>query len=212
MGKDVTDLTRWAREHLTWFGQSAFRIRGSQTVVFLDPFRVPPSAGPADLILVTHPHTDHYDKKAIGGLRRESTLVVLPASCAQPGERGLAAGQTETFAGVKVIGVPAYNATKRFHPASGSWLGYVIEIDGMKLYHAGDTDPVPEMSGLHPDIALLPVGGMFTMNWRLAVEAAGTIGATLAIPMHFNMLIGGRKAGERFASALGAAGLVLPRG
>ena len=112
---------------------------------------------------------------------------------------------------VKVAGVPSYNATKRFHPKSGSWLGYVVEVEGVRIYHAGDTDPIPEMSGIRPDIALLPVGGTMTMGWREAARANREIGAALAIPMHFNMLIGGRRAGVRFSTVVGAGSLVLAR-
>jgi L-ascorbate metabolism protein UlaG (beta-lactamase superfamily) len=211
VGRTVEALRLWAQEHLSWFGQSAFRITTAGSRIFIDPFRVPSSAGPASLILVTHPHQDHYDKAAISGLRGRDTVVVLPMSCAGPGQRGIAPGQTETISGVKITGVPAYNVARRFHPKSGSWLGYVVEVDGVRIYHAGDTDPLPEMNGLRPDIALLPVGGMFTMNWKAAAELQRTLGAALAIPMHFNMLIGGRRAGKRFAAAVGPGGLVLGR-
>ncbi len=213
MAATVDQLKTWVLTHLKWFGQSAFRI-STQTggVVFIDPFRVPASAGPADLILVTHPHQDHYDRRAIAGLRGKDTLVVMPASCAEPGQRGIAPGQTEKVGAVTVTGVPSYNVRKRFHPKSGSWLGYVVEVDGIRIYHAGDTDLIPEMSGLHPDIALLPIGGMFTMGWQAAVETAHALGAPVAIPMHYNMLLGGRRAGDRFSRALGAGGLVLERG
>ena len=211
MATSAEDLRRWAQEHLSWFGQSAFRITAAGHRIFIDPFRVPSSAGPASLILVTHPHQDHYDKAAIERLRGQDTVVVLPMSCAGPGQRGIAPGQAETIGGVKVTGVPSYNVKKRFHPKSESWLGYVVEVDGVRVYHAGDTDPLPEMAGLRPDIALLPVGGMVTMNWRAAAELSRTLGATLSIPMHFSMMIGGRKAGERFAAAVGAGGLVLLR-
>jgi L-ascorbate metabolism protein UlaG (beta-lactamase superfamily) len=211
MGKTADALRLWAQEHLSWFGQSAFRITTAGSRIFIDPFRVPSSAGPASLILVTHPHQDHYDKAAISGLRGRDTVVVLPMSCAEPGQRGIAPGQIETINGVKITGVPSYNVAKRFHPKAGSWLGYVVEVDGVRIYHAGDTDALPELAGLRPDIALLPVGGMFTMNWKAAAELNKVLGAPLAIPMHFNMLIGGRKAGERFAAAVGTGGLVLGR-
>ncbi|MGA2613495.1 MAG: MBL fold metallo-hydrolase [Spirochaetia bacterium] len=212
MAASVEELKRWAQEHLSWFGQSAFRITTPGSRIFIDPFRVPSSAGPATLILVTHPHPDHYDKRAIAGLRGLGTMVVLPMSCAEPGQRAIAPGQTETIGGVKITGVPSYNVAKRFHPKSGSWLGYIVEVDGVRIYHAGDTDPLPEMSGLRPDIALLPVGGMLTMNWKAAAAVSRTLGATLAIPMHFNMLIGGRRAGKRFSAAVGTGSLVLSRG
>jgi L-ascorbate metabolism protein UlaG (beta-lactamase superfamily) len=211
MATTVEGLKQWAQDHLSWFGQSAFRITAAGQRIFIDPYRVRSSAGPASLILVTHPHQDHFDKAAIEGLRGQDTVVVLPMSCAGPGQRGIAPGQTETIGGVKVTGIPSYNVTKRFHPKSGSWLGYVVEVGGIRVYHAGDTDPLPEMAGLRPDIALLPVGGMFTMNWRVATELSRTLGATLSIPMHFNMIIGGRKAGERFAAAVGTGGLTLLR-
>jgi len=100
---------------------------------------------------------------------------------------------------------------KRFHPKSGSWLGYIVDVDGLRIYHAGDTDPLPEMAGLRPDIALLPVGGMFTMSWKAAAELQRSLGAALAIPMHYNLLIGGRRAGVRFARAVGAGAMVLPK-
>jgi len=212
MSASVDDLKEWARSHLRWFGQSAFRIKTEDgALIFIDPFRVPSSAGPASLILVTHTHMDHYDKRAIAGLRRADTVVILPMSCAEPGQRGIAPGQNATIGRVKVTGVASYNVGRRHHPKSAGWLGYIVEADGIRLYHAGDTDPIPEMDGLHPDIALLPVGGIFSMGWRAAAEASRTIGARLAIPMHYTMLIGGRRAGERFSKAVGPGSLVLPR-
>ncbi len=213
MPGSVEELKSWAHGHLAWYGQSAFRVATDGGArIFIDPFRVPASAGPADLILVTHPHADHYDKRAIAGLRRADTVIVLPMSCAGPGERGIAPGQTAQVAGVTVTGFPSHNVGKRFHPKSGAWLGYLVEVDGIRLYHAGDTDPLPEMTGLRPDIALFPVGGMFTMGWQAAAEATRSLGASLSIPMHYSLLIGGRKAGERFSRAVGPGSMVLPRG
>jgi L-ascorbate metabolism protein UlaG (beta-lactamase superfamily) len=87
----------------------------------------------------------------------------------------------------------------------------VIEVEGVRLYHAGDTDLIPEMQGLRPDIALLPVGGLFAMNGRTAAEAAAILKAPLCIPMHFSMFLGGRRAGARFVQRIGAGGLSLPR-
>jgi L-ascorbate metabolism protein UlaG (beta-lactamase superfamily) len=204
-------LKAWAREKLAWFGQSAFRVKADGLTVFFDPWRVPASAGPADLILITHPHGDHYDRKAIDGLRRDSTVIVLPRSCAGEGQVAAAAGETVRVGKVGITAVAAYNLTKRFHPKSGNWLGYVVEIDGVRLYHAGDTDPIPEMKDLRPDIALVPIGGMFAMNVREGAQAVSLLGAALSIPMHYNMMLGGRKAGARFAALIGDGGLVLPR-
>lgn len=216
MDKSIEWLKEWALKRLQWLGQSAFRIgTDSGQVIFIDPFRVPAGAGPADLILVTHPHGDHFDRRAIAGLSRTATAVVLPSSCAEAGQESLSAAQTVSFGAAHVTGIPAYNLAhnlrKRFHPRSGNWLGYMVEVDGVRLYHAGDTDPVPEMRDLKPDIALLPIGGMFTMNLRTAADAVVLLNAGLAIPMHYGMLLGGRGAGGRFSRLVGTRSLVLPR-
>jgi L-ascorbate metabolism protein UlaG (beta-lactamase superfamily) len=210
--KSVESLKSWALEHVRWYGQSAFGIRtdGGKSL-FIDPFRVPANAGPADLILVTHPHQDHYDRNAIQGLRTRDTAIVMPRSCAEPGQVALSAGESTRVGSFAVTGIAAHNVSKRFHPKASGWLGYVVELDGLRIYHAGDTDVIGDMKDLRPDIALLPVGGLFAMNGRAAVEAAGILKASLCIPMHFGMLLGGRGAGARFVRMLGAGGLVLPR-
>lgn len=211
MVKSIEELKSWARDRLKWFGQSAFRISSSDQVIFIDPFRVPATWGPADLILITHPHPDHYDRRAVSALRQSNTVAVLPASCAEPGQRGMAPGQTETINKVRITAVASYNLRRHSHPKSGGWLGFLIEIDGVRLYHAGDTDPIPEMADLRPDIALLPVGGGPTMDWRAAALSAQPLKATLSIPMHFNFLLGGRKAGERFCHLAGQGSLILEK-
>ena len=213
MHKSVGALKSWALEHLRWFGLSAFQLRtDGGKVIFIDPFRVPARAGTADLILVTHPHPDHYDRKAIKRLKNADAEVILPRSCAESGQKTLSAGETLHTASAKVTGVAAYNRTRRFHPRSSGWLGYVIDVEGIRLYHAGDTDLVPEMADLRPDIALLPVGGIFSMNVRTAADAAVTLKASLCIPMHFGVFLGGKGAGRRFVRRLGAGGMELSRG
>lgn len=212
MDKSPVDLKGWAAFHLRWYGQSAFRLRTEAgQSIFLDPYHVPSREGPADLILVTHPHRDHLDRNAIEGLRTESTQLVLPRSSAEPGWNAIAAGETVRIGGASITAVPAYNVRSRFHPSARKWLGYIVEVEGVRVYHAGDTDLIPEMSGLRPDIALLPVGGMFAMNGAAAERAAAALEAAVCIPMHFGMILGGKKAGERFVRRLGERGLNLPR-
>jgi L-ascorbate metabolism protein UlaG (beta-lactamase superfamily) len=212
MDKSPAALKSWASSHLRWYGQSAFRLltEAGQSI-FLDPWRVPAREGAADLILVTHPHRDHLDRPAIEGLRADGTTVVLPRSCAQPGWKAIEPGETIRIGPAAVTAVPAYNLRNRFHPRSRAWVGYSIEVDGLRIYHAGDTDLIPEMNGLRPDIALLPVGGLFAMNGAAAVRAADALQATLCIPMHFGMLLGGKEAGERFVRRMAHRGLALPR-
>lgn len=212
MDKSLETLKTWARAHLRWYGQSAFQLRtDAGTVIFIDPFRVPAHARPADLILVTHPHPDHDDRKAIRGLLKPGTQEIRPRDGERHGQMEVSAGESIHIGSISVTGVAAYNLKSRFHPKSSGWLGYVIEVEGVRLYHAGDTDLVPEMPDLRPDIALLPVGGMVAMNALAAAEAAAMLKASLCIPMHFSMLLGGRRAGARFVKRLGAGGMTHPR-
>jgi len=212
LDKSVAALKAWSREHIRWFGQSAFLLRTAVgQAAFIDPYHVPSRAGPADLILVTHPHPDHYDRASIDGLRKKETVIVLPRTGAESGQIPVSAGETIQIGAFTITGVAAYNLTRRFHPRSSGWLGYVVEVDGLRIYHAGDTDLVPEMADLHPDIALLTIGGMFVMNGRAAADAAHVMKASLCIPMHFGLLLGGRGAGARFVHRLGEGGLTLPR-
>jgi L-ascorbate metabolism protein UlaG (beta-lactamase superfamily) len=212
LDKSVAALKAWSREHVGWFGQSAFLVRaGTGQAIFIDPWRVPSRAGHADLILVTHPHPDHYDRASIERLRKKETVIVLPRAGAESGQIGIAAGESLQVGGFAVTAVPAYNVTRRFHPRSRGWLGYLVDVDGVRIYHAGDTDLVPEMKDLRPDIALLPVGGLFAMDGRAAAEAAGVLKASLCIPMHFGLLLGGRGAGARFVRRLGEGGMTLTR-
>jgi len=211
LDKSVGALKAWSWEHIRWFGQSAFLLRSDAgQTAFIDPYRVPAQAGPADLILVTHPHPDHYDHASIDGLRKRETVIVLPRTGAESGQIPISAGETLQIGAFKIRGVAAYNLTRRFHPLSRGWLGYLVEVDGVRIYHAGDTDLVPEMADLRPDVALLPVGGLFAMNGRAAAEAAHVLKASLCIPMHFGLLLGGRGAGARFVHRLGEGGLTLP--
>jgi len=213
LDKSVASLTAWSREHISWFGQSAFLLRtGAGQAAFIDPYHVPAWAGPADLILVTHPHPDHYDRASIEGLRKKETVIVLPRTGAESGQIPISAGESLRIGVFTITAVAAYNVTRRFHPRSRGWLGYLVDVDDVRIYHAGDTDLVPEMADLRPDIALLPVGGLFAMNGRAAAEAAHVLKAKLCIPMHFGLLLGGRGAGTRFVNRMGEGGLTLPRG
>jgi L-ascorbate metabolism protein UlaG (beta-lactamase superfamily) len=212
MDKSPGGLKEWAASRLRWYGQSAFRLRTETgQSIFLDPYHVRSAEGPANLILVTHPHGDHLDRNSIEGLRTGSTQLVLPRSCAEPGWTAISAGETVRIGSALITAVPAYNVRSRFHPAARKWLGYIVEVEGVRVYHAGDTDLIPEMNGLRPDIALLPVGGIFGMNRAAAERAADALEAAVCVPMHFGVILGGKKAGERFVRRLGERGLSLPR-
>jgi L-ascorbate metabolism protein UlaG (beta-lactamase superfamily) len=165
---------------ITWLGHSSFRIHAADKVIYIDPFWGDDYAEPADFILVTHDHQDH----------NQVDKVEENVTC-----RAIEGEVDETIDGIQFKSVPAYNVTrfrspgKPFHP-KGFGCGYLITAEGKTVYHAGDTDRIPEMSGLRPDVALLPVGGTFTMDLEEAKLAAKDIGAKRTVPMHYNSIAG----------------------
>jgi len=173
---------------LKWYGHSSFSIELDK-IVYIDPLNIPESAPKADLILVTHPHFDHLSTKDINHLKKGDTVIICSSGCSSKlsGQvKEILPGEEIEVMGIKVKGVPAYNQKKSFHPKINNWLGYIITINEVNLYHAGDTDFIPEMRNLEEiNIALLPVGGTYTMNAEEAAQAANTIRADISIPMHY---------------------------
>jgi L-ascorbate metabolism protein UlaG (beta-lactamase superfamily) len=206
-------------ENIHWLGHDTFRLDGSSTV-YIDPWKLPAGARPADLILVTHDHFDHFSAADISGVTSAATTLIGPA--AVTGQTSglttvtLAPGQTATVGTVTVTAVPAYNLSKfrapgrPYHPREAGYLGYVVEMDGLRVYHAGDTDATPEMRDVRCDVALLPVGGTFTMTAEEAATACDVLDAAVAVPMHFADIVGTQADAERFKELCGIPVTILP--
>jgi L-ascorbate metabolism protein UlaG (beta-lactamase superfamily) len=195
----------WIDKHVVRFGQSAFKITSSGgEVIYIDTFRDFKDAPKADYYFATHNHGDHFNPALALKLKKESTHIIVPAFLKQSGsDKGvatdtMAAGESKKIGNLEVRAIPAYNPHKIMHPKGKEYLGYIIKIDNYKIYHAGDTDFIPEMEGLRPDIAMLPVGGGPTMNWKEAVKASEVIEPGVVIPMHYGMLPFTKKAGINF--------------
>ena len=190
-------------DQITWLGHDGFRIEAGQTIV-IDPYQAP--AGPkADVLLVTHKHHDHCSPADIERLSRPDTVIVTEKDSAKQlkGDvRVLSPGQSLALSGIRIEAVPAYNTDKNFHPREKGWLGFIIDTGEVRIYHAGDTDFIPEMRSLEVDIALLPVSGTYVMTADEAVEAARAIGPKLAIPMHYGAIVGDASDAQRFKEAL----------
>jgi L-ascorbate metabolism protein UlaG (beta-lactamase superfamily) len=204
----TTDINSeaWVRSHLVRIAQSSFCIRTNDGKhIAIDPFSKSPQWPKVDLVLITHAHGDHFNPKIVRSLLKEGTRVVVPASLKATGsDHGLATdtlapGEVKMLAGWEVTAIRAYNLRKPMHPRSHDLLGYVIALDGLRVYHAGDTDLIPEMSEVKADVSLLPVGGMATMNVAEAVRAAGVIGASVTIPIHYGTIPFTAGAGRKFA-------------
>lgn len=191
-------------KNISWLGHDSFRIDAAATI-YIDPYNLSDGNPPADIILVTHAHFDHCSPEDIARIQKDGTIIFTEkdsASKLSGDVRIMKSGDTAGAAGMRFSAVPAYNIDKQFHPRSNGWLGFVIETEDVRLYHAGDTDFIPEMRELAADIALLPVSGTYVMNAEEAVEAALAIAPQIAVPMHFGAIIGSRQDAESFQRAL----------
>jgi L-ascorbate metabolism protein UlaG (beta-lactamase superfamily) len=190
-------------QKVAWLGHDAFRVQGSKTIYF-DPYGI--AGGPmADLILVSHDHFDHCSPEDVAKIQKQGTVIVTEENSAKKlagNIQVIKPGDTVDVEGVRVTGVPSYNTDKDFHPRKNHWLGFIVDLDGVTIYHAGDTDFIPEMNSLNVDIALIPVSGTYVMNSDQAVKAALAINPRLAVPMHYGTIVGDEKDAFRFKEKL----------
>lgn len=198
---------------LKWLGHSSFLIKTEAgKTIYIDPYNIH-KVEKADIILITHPHYDHCSIADINKIAKDGTVIVVPAACQSKITKLdkkielqlIEFGQTVELDSIKVGAVPAYNVNKPYHPKNEGWLGYIVKIKNLIIYHAGDTDLIPEMKNLtgygkqgNEFLALLPVGGTFTMDAEQASEAASIIQPSLAIPMHWGAVAGSKADAEEF--------------
>ncbi len=204
-------LEDFVRNNIKWLGHASFRIDGSSAVIYIDPWKLK-NPKPADVICITHSHFDHLSEEDIKLIRKDSTVIVGPPDCKSDlGQsfKSIAPGDVVNVGDTKIQAVPAYNVDKEFHPKKNNWVGYIITVDGISVYHAGDSDLIPEMEGLNPDVALLPVGGTYTMTVPQAAEAAKKINPRLAAPMHCGDIVGTFEDCKAFQDATGIPVVVL---
>ncbi|MBC7188474.1 MAG: MBL fold metallo-hydrolase [Calditrichaeota bacterium] len=212
---------------LHWYGHASFRLQDGERQIYIDPWKMPATAPLADIVLVTHSHFDHFDPSSIAQLVKGNTRLVAPRDViaqaqkskelaglrAKPGNLiSVAPGDTVRVNGVEIVAVPAYNVGKEFHPKANQWVGYLVRMgSGLVIYHAGDTDFVPEMARLRSDVALLPIGGTYTMGPEEAAKAAQAMGARVVVPMHYGAIVGSSKDADRLRELVGKSVVVLTR-
>ncbi|HET7405352.1 MAG TPA: MBL fold metallo-hydrolase [Candidatus Bathyarchaeia archaeon] len=195
---------------ITWLGHDSFLVKDGKTVI-IDPFKLRSSPGKADILLISHEHFDHLSLEDIKKvIDNDTTVVTIAAAKKELGNvkvkevKSVKPGDNVKIGDVSIEVVPAYNLNKFrepgkvFHPKDDGKVGFIIGMKGMRIYHAGDTDVIPEMKGLKPDVALLPVSGTYVMTADEAADAARIIQPKLAIPMHYGAIVGSEKDAEKF--------------
>jgi L-ascorbate metabolism protein UlaG (beta-lactamase superfamily) len=197
---------------ITWLGHDGFKIQDGGETLVVDPFQLKKDEK-ADYLLISHEHFDHCNPDDLKRVVRENTKIVASKDCketlskiAQKGEvKYVRPGESVKLGNFEVKAVPAYNTNKfrepgkPFHPKADEKNGYVIKTrGGVTIYHTGDTDSIPEMSDLRPDIALIPVSGTYVMTVDEALEATSRIKPKIAIPMHWGAIVGSSSDAQKF--------------
>ena len=196
---------------ITWLGHDGFKLKKG-TVVYIDPFQLKSPAEPADVACVTHEHFDHLSVEDLKKVVTPRTTVVTIAACEDAAKglrpravRAVKPGDRVLVEGITIEAVPAYNTSKfrapgkPFHPQADGKVGFVLTVGGIRIYHAGDTDEIPEMAAVAGvDVALLPVSGTYVMTAAEAIKACQAIRPRLAIPMHYGAIVGEAADAETF--------------
>lgn len=192
-------------KNLRWLGHDAFLLKVENKNIYFDPFKIPDGLPEADIILISHEHYDHCSPEDIKKIKTKNTVFVTERGSAKKLTGKiipLAPWEETEVADLQITAVPAYNLNKKFHPKANGWLGFVVTVGGVKIYHAGDTDHIPEMLKIKADIALLPVSGTYVMTPQEAARAALDIKPTIAVPMHCGSLVGTMEQAQEFRLAL----------
>jgi len=198
---------------LTWISHASFRLAAG-SVVYVDPWKIDARPRDGNVVFVSHAHHDHCSGADVRKVLAGGGVIYAPPDAAEDlGGKPLRPRDAVEAGDVRITAVPAYNIGKDYHPKDRHWLGAVFETGGARIYYAGDTDRIPEMAQLAAiDLALLPVGGTYTMTAAEAADAAADIGCRAAVPYHFGDIVGTRADAAAFADAAGCTVHVLAAG
>ena len=187
--------------------QSSIRIEGSK-ILYFDPFKIESDRHDADLIFITHEHYDHFEPESIMKLKKENTILVAPESMKKQvlSTQGLTSdncvfynpNETHEQGDITIETIPAYNKLKPFHPKSKKWQGYVVKMDDVRYYVAGDTDVNEDIKKVQCDVAMIPIGGHFTMDRKQAAEYIVGLKPKAVIPTHYGSIVGDKADGQAF--------------
>jgi L-ascorbate metabolism protein UlaG (beta-lactamase superfamily) len=198
-------------ENIEVYKQNHIRITSGGKEIHIDPFQTDSATNSADLIFITHDHFDHFSVKDIGNTAKDGAVLIVPENMRAKAEAAakyvkkivtVKPNEAYTVDGIEFETVPAYNIGKPFHPKSAGWVGYILNIGGKRIYAAADTDATKEAEAVKCDIALVPVGGTYTMNAKQAAKLVNTIKPQIAVPVHYGGVVGKEKDGLEFQKAV----------
>jgi L-ascorbate metabolism protein UlaG (beta-lactamase superfamily) len=189
--------------------QSSIKIE-SDRIIYFDPYLIKKESHDADYIFITHEHYDHFDLDSINKVSNENTLIILPDSMAikvlyklnSNNVRGVIPNEEYTINGLHFTTIPSYNTNKDFHKKESKWVGYLVDIEDKVVYVAGDTDITPENEEVECDIAFLPIGGTYTMDYEEAAKLANIIKPEVVVPIHYETIVGTRDDANKFKELL----------
>ncbi len=185
---------------------SSIKVNGEK-IIYFDPYKIEEKCSDADIIFITHDHYDHLDIASIKNIIKDTTIIVIPEtlSCEYLDNYKcirVVPNQIYNILNYEVQTIASYNVNKSFHPKENGWVGYIVTINDEKIYVAGDTDITPENKKVKCDIALVPIGGTFTMSYNEAAELINTIKPKVVIPTHYGLIVGDKSDGENFKKLL----------
>ena len=193
-------------ENIEVFKHSSIKFN-KEKVIYFDPFKIDENYNDADIIMITHEHFDHYSEEDILKVKKEDTIIVVPESMKKnplqlnfKPENIIGVGPNNSYSinGLKFETIPAYNTNKNFHPKSNNWVGYIIYLDGFKYYIAGDTDETEENRNLKVDVAFVPIGGTYTMNYKEAAKLVNEMKPKMVVPIHYGEIVGSKENAQNF--------------
>ena len=206
-------------ENIEVLYHSSIRIIKNK-VIYIDPFKIDKSYNDADIVFITHDHFDHYSEEDIDKVINENTTIIIPkellTKILRKGINKNAVITVESnkeymVQGIKFETIPAYNTDKTFHPKENDWVGYIITLDGIRYYIAGDTDITEENRKVKCDVAFVPVGGTYTMDFKEAAQLINEIQPKIAVPIHYGSVVGTKQDATDFIKLLHSSikGIIL---
>ena len=189
---------------------SSIRINKDK-IIYIDPFKINKNYNDADIIFITHDHYDHYSEEDIIKVRKKDTFIIIPESLIQKAINNgftkekiisVVPNKKYTVLGIEFETVPSYNINKKFHPKENNWVGYILELNKVRYYIAGDTDITDENRKVICDIAFLPIGGIYTMTYEQAAYLANEIKPKIVVPIHYGEIVGSKNDAIEFAKLI----------